>query len=586
MDLIPSLQELFPSHPGRHIKLLPNKVGDPGSKKRIVTIRSGASENDYAQHLSAESTQGPGALGVFPAHPGGVAGSWIVWWVALDYDTVDVKGLYPLISTLEDFGIYSYWTAGTTGRGGHLYIFFNEPLLQDQAHKVVIAIADVSEHLSLPRPEMRPSSSAGPGTGILLPYRGAERDGYGANPLIDPVSGNYIPLENTEEEVYSTGIESLFALTKESKSYREINTASSSSEEDDFRTYAEGLEAWQEEVRRIEPLWTKNRRQDLALGLTAYGLKLGVPPARIRSDIEALEENSSEPEVPKRQEDAVDRTVRRHEEGERIAGLLYYRKAGVEPPPYNQVAPLEALLKLQLLRDRASMRLWKGMAGGTNRDVYLTLIEVGQKYGKPYDRGVEVSTSTRDLALKARVSHNSVLRSLERLKNAGLVERTSGSKGTRSGSLGLLIEQDALDCYEFPAEADLKARVGAPNSESVLRFRWGAGKLGKLSGAILEAIHRLQPSTRPEIARALNRKSRDIKRQLKKLEERGLILRDGDTYLLPPNFEEILQESLSLDGTLQTDKRHEQVYEMQREAHYVFVARQQARRRERGAAGG
>ena len=105
-------------------------------------------------------------------------------------------------------------------------------------------------------------------------------------------------------------------------------------------------------------------------------------------------------------------------------------------------------------------------------------------------------------------------------------------------------------------------------------------------GAIVDAIHRHQPCTRPEIARDLNRKSRDIKRQLKKLEERGLVLRDGDTYLLPPNFEEILQESLSWDGTLETDKRHKRVYETEREANNLWVARQQARKQEKGAAGG
>lgn len=88
----------------------------------------------------------------------------------------------PLVNILEDNGVHPYLDHGTTGRGAHLYIFLSEPLPQPKAHSVVKAVAELARRLGLGTSEIKPSNPYNPGTGIFLPYRGAERDGYGFNP--------------------------------------------------------------------------------------------------------------------------------------------------------------------------------------------------------------------------------------------------------------------------------------------------------------------------------------------------------------------------------------------------------------------
>ena len=217
---------------------------------------------------------------------------------------------------------------------------------------------------------------------------------------------------------------------------------------------------------------------------------------------------------------------------------------------------------LDELRRRASDRAWRGKGGLTDRDVYLSLIEVAQDHGSVCADGMRISISVRELSRRARISYASTLRSLnDRLIPAGLVTRSSGGWGRTSGSLILLIDDDALDSRER-STADVNNSKGPTT-----RFRWGAGKLGKLSGLVAETLHATGPCTRPEIAKALGRKSRDIKPTLNRLVESGLVERGGDTYSLPANFEGLLEERFLSDGTLETDRKHEELYEREREAY-------------------
>jgi hypothetical protein len=221
-----------------------------------------------------------------------------------------------------------------------------------------------------------------------------------------------------------------------------------------------------------------------------------------------------------------------------------------------------SVVMLDELRRRASERDWRGKGGLTDRDVYLSLIEVAQDHGSVCDDGMRISISVRELSRRARISYASTLRSLNnRLVPAGLVTRSAGGWGRTSGSLILLIDDDALDS-RGRTSADVNNSKGPTT-----KFRWGAGKLGKLSGLVIETLHASGTSTRPEIAKVLGRKSREIKSTLNRLVASGLVERDGDTYSLPANFETILEERFLSDGTIETDRKHEELYEKEREAY-------------------
>ena len=60
------------------------------------------------------------------------------------------------------------------------------------------------------------------------------------------------------------------------------------------------------------------------------------------------------------------------------------------------------VVMLDELRRRASERAWRGKGGLTDRDVYLSLIEVAQDHGSVCDDGMRISISVRELSQRAR----------------------------------------------------------------------------------------------------------------------------------------------------------------------------------------
>jgi hypothetical protein len=217
--------------------------------------------------------------------------------------------------------------------------------------------------------------------------------------------------------------------------------------------------------------------------------------------------------------------------------------------------------RLEVLKRREAELTWRGKKGLTDHDVYRTLIEEAQEHGSVCEDGIRVSISVRELSQRARTGYKAILRSLnDSLIPAGLVKRSTGGWGQTSGSLILVIEDDVSDSPER-STADVNI------SHPIPRFRWGTGMLGKLSGSVIETLYASGPCTRPEIAKALGRKSRDIKATLNRLVESGLVERDGDVYSLPANFEELLKERFLSDGTTETDRKHEELYERERGAY-------------------
>jgi len=519
------LRELFPGHPARHLlcnSVYRNESGQ--ATKKVITIHRGASVEDYSKHLDSENHEGRGALGIIPTFPDSTGGKtrWFVSFLSLDYDSIGVEEVMPLIAMLEEYRVYVYLDRGTTGRGVHLYVFLSDPLPQREAHEILATIADLSKHLGLPYPEFMPSSPHRAGKGIFLPYRGAAEDGLGANSLIDPVGGVEIPLDLVKSEAYGTEVGDLrdFAKSLGAVGSKSRTSHESSYNPIDVGTYTGGLEAWGAEMTKLKEVWAEGRRQNLTLGATAYGISLGIPDERIKADIETLETASSNPELDNRLR-AVDCTIEQHAKGERIAWRRFYDLADVRPPRGNRAAPWEVLLRLQVLGYRLSGIPFKGMAGFTDLDVLEALIEVGKKYGKLHSEGVEISISTRDLALVARVSRDTIFKSIMRLTEDGWIKRSSRGEGTDSGSLVLLVDEEDVNSHELSPDRDV-------TDDDVMfhiipRFRWGGGKLGKTARPILQILQRLQPCTRADVARAMERESRGIRNPMNRLWEYGLV---------------------------------------------------------------
>jgi hypothetical protein len=445
---------------------------------------------------------------------------------------------------------------------------------------VLVAIADLSKQLNLSYPEFMPSSASGPGKGIFLPYRGAAEDGFGANPLINPIGGDQIRLDVTESEVFRTEVENLRDLVEDLGGTESKSTASRGSSHNtlDANTYAGAQKAWDAEMARLRVLWAEGARQNLTLGATAYGISLGIAADRIKEDVEALERTSSNPELKDRLT-AVERTIEKHVKGERIAWRNFYMLADVEPPTGNKVVGWEVLLKLQILEDRLHGVPFKGMGGFTDLDVLDSLIELGKKYGKPHAEGVEISISIRDLALEARVGNVTIVNSLERLKGSGWIMRGDRGRGTNSGSLVLLIDDQDVASHEPINEGNGENAVEEIGFH-VPRVRWGAGKLGKTVRPILQHLQRLEPCTRADVARAMGRKSRDIRNPMNRLLEYGLVNCDVETntYSLPPDLDDRLFEVLLANGTLETDFKHKKRYERERMAYRARLSVKQTKR--------
>ena len=163
------LCELFPGHPARHIVLKDVNSG----KKRAPTRYKGAQIEDYARHVSLKSYKGPGALGLFPGYrkqgEEGQKGRWCVNWIAMDYDGRTPEELLPLVDLLEEHGIYSYLSHGTTGRGAHLYAFFVDPVPQPNAYRALQSIVQVSRQKGISVPKIRPSARYVCVAPLLLP---------------------------------------------------------------------------------------------------------------------------------------------------------------------------------------------------------------------------------------------------------------------------------------------------------------------------------------------------------------------------------------------------------------------------------
>ncbi|MDP9485399.1 MAG: bifunctional DNA primase/polymerase, partial [Actinomycetota bacterium] len=146
---------------------------------------------------------------------------------------------------------------------------------------------------------------------------------------------------------------------------------------------------------------------------------------------------------------------------ELLAKLLAVNAARCSPPlEYEEVAGIarsvcrypagdaspeptpEVLRNVEALFSEVLERLeWTGRGGPTDRAVYAALLMTARRYGRPSRGGVKVYLSVRALALAAGVSRPTAIKALDRLKERGLLYRSSDGRGTKAGALVLRVTQ-------------------------------------------------------------------------------------------------------------------------------------------------
>jgi hypothetical protein len=588
---------LFPGNPARHILLKEIVSGE----KKAHTRRGRAQIGDYARHLSLESYKGSGALGLFPGYPEQSGerqeNRWFVSWAAMDYDERNPEELLPLLDLLEEYGIYAYLTHGTTGRGAHVYVFFGDPMPQPKAHGALRTIAELSGQLRVGIPEIRPSAPYASGAPIFMPYRAAEGDGHGYNPLLYPQTLLPVHLLRAPEEIQKTELEDFLALASVPMPGRRANPGSRN-KGGEAAVGAGGSEAWEEELMRLEGEWREGRRQRLALGATAYGLALGITPEKIEEDLRAVAESANDPEVSRRME-AVRHTVRKYATGERVAWTTWYEQAGLEAPRIKPAPSPEMLSILEQLVEHVVWgmlywaTIWKGKEGVTAWSLYRAIARLAWIHGVLLEDGVEVSISTRALAEEAAVGHKAALNGLKILYGANLAKRSESGTSTRAGKIVLLTEKPLMISARLGTSEDgcstpFTPRRGGGAGRMVSlgltapHLRWGDGRPGKLAEAVLGMLGRLGEATKEQIAEALARNSRDLRDAFELLEGRRLVVRNNRIYSLAPDFSEVLYRSCQLDGSLDAAQRDRERHEQERAAFHDGLCK--ARERHRSSA--
>lgn len=565
LTLVLALQTLFPPHPLAFSTL----IRLSGSAKTAPIARRGASQAEYLTHLGPDAYDGVGALGMFPGFSIPNEKGELRWYspyFVVDFDKVRPDDLWALIDTLEGLGIYVYLTCGTTGRGSHLYGFIEGLVPQFEMYSLMKGIQYIAQEMGLGTPEIRPSTAFDRGSPIFLPYRGALKDDYDFNPLLDPERDcGPLRLKHAPQAVRRISADAIAAFRSQVTRHASSKPASSSwSGAPKPTPSGDALDQLRNEFGRVSPAFVEPHRQDLIMGLTAYAVRgLGLDAATVRAEVTRFIADRDSDELPRRLE-ALERTLNKYARNPvAIAFKEYYERAGLTPPGKPGVSR-EVQGRLELAARTISERVWRGTAGLTDRSIYVALLLVAAEHGMVHERGVAVSVSTRDLALRAGLSDKTVGSALARLKDDGIVMRDHQVKRlfTDAGTLVLIVEGVSELLHSFPLLGGLKEWGHLYTHPACMHRR-----LGKAAAPLLIVLLTHEcPLTRPELARSLGRNSRDIRKLLERLLLHGVVSETADAFELSPAWKEALERAATVTGAHAVQKRQRAVHAGERAA--------------------
>jgi hypothetical protein len=256
------------------------------------------------------------------------------------------------------------------------------------------------------------------------------------------------------------------------------------------------------------------------------------------------------------------------DEVRRIAwSVSRYEKGKAGAPP--DAATLEAIDAFEKDLWAAA---WPKIGGKSERSIAVMAIKLARMFGRlTKDGNIAVNASHRALALVCATSRLSLRRAIERSewlrqgdkgegKNAGTIILVVRAKLTHSN------HRESLEGGSNACGLPLRAPFSAP------RLRWSAPdilRLGKTCEAVVDYLERAGGSYGiDELAEAMHvSRVRDFrKRNLGRLEERGIVTVEGNTVSLVENWLEALEVEREASGEIAKFRRDQQKFDREREA--------------------
>jgi len=329
------------------------------------------------------------------------------------------------------------------------------------------------------------------------------------------------------------------------------------------------------ELERIRPYYYEPHRQDLVMGVTAYGLVALKLPAKEVKDSVTKFITSADTEEHKRREQALEGTITKHESGQRVAWVEFYKRT--EVPLLNAQGPTaEVLAELEKAEMLLGTRLWRGQAGLTDRSVFAALLLTARRHGVLHGEGIGVSISRRELAERSAISTTTLNNALKRLGAQNLVVRdvTTKQQFGHSGMLVIVTSGVSRVAHSSPPKGGLKEWDNLYTHAAFMH-----GCLGKSAPQLLIALLRArEPMTKAQLAQSVGRKPRDIRTPLAKLLSFKVIT-DASGCLAPaPDFKDALERAAVTTGATRRLDAQKGYHELERELFQEALERGRLRR--------
>jgi Domain of unknown function (DUF3854) len=275
------------------------------------------------------------------------------------------------------------------------------------------------------------------------------------------------------------------------------------------------------------------------------------------------------------------------------AGRTYADLEGCFKPFDAVDLAAERLRRSDLLRARLEdtwhtfwVTEWRGMGGGSARDLYKVLRDLAGDRGRLHPEGLRVKASRRELVELVRVSSRTIQRSILLLEGMGLAYRDNvGRKAESRGAFVLRAKVNhggqGKDTKEKESKSLRRMHAGGLPLRSPItapRLRWSTPgrkarrgtvpgtrrvrdtvtpareavkRLGKIRGAVVDALVSVGGSaTIAQLCEILRRKRpRDLRRRvMPMLVEAGIVALDGEVATLTPDRVDRLAEIDDLEA--------------------------------------
>jgi putative DNA primase/helicase len=230
---------------------------------------------------------------------------------------------------------------------------------------------------------------------------------------------------------------------------------------------------------------------------------------------------------------------------------------------------------------------WKGMAGGTDHNTFTGLLISATESGTPTEDGVRTKPGYEDLAALVGTSKPTVIASLRRLEERGLIRLEAKHRPRARCGIVLLGRPRVLTTYVHGGGVGPIRGKDLREMRDLLRLRWGQSqfatttRVGKTAGLLLPQLFVYRDGCSADsLAERLQRRADKVVCHLQRLEGRGLVIERDGLWYLPDDFWRRFYEELEAEGITAAERIQHERHERHREAAREWSARETADERE------